>query len=148
MDIQNTYIPENGEHAVKNILYIINNYYPDLKLSDNSRNCVGHGSPWDRYFPFETKEGLPMFVVENHTDSSHAIDYRFPGQITPHHLGWVGTEYYNTHRWSGMNSGISLSYVQNKTSKDYFYDGRGKKVEDLMKEIDKAVPKCRRLCNS
>ena len=32
VEFMNTYIPENGEHAVKSILYIIKKYYPDLIL--------------------------------------------------------------------------------------------------------------------
>jgi hypothetical protein len=145
MDIKDTYVPEKGEHAVKTVLYIIDKYYPDLKLSDNSKNCVSGGAPWDRYYPFENKQGEQMFVVENHTNNRHKPDYRFPGQITPHVHGWVGTEEYNKHRWSGMNGGISQPWQSYRASHDYYYDSRGKKVEDLMKQIDKAVPTNKKL---
>ena len=134
----NTYLHEHGEHAVSTILYIINRYYPDLRCTGitGQKDYRGDG----RFYPFETKEGLAMFVVENH--SGHG---RYPGQIHPHLEGWVGPEECRTHRWSGKKSGISLSPEMNETGENWNYDSRGKKVEDLMKEIDKAVPEYRRL---
>ena len=141
--VRETTVPKDGKEAVQFLLKFIQNNYPKLNL------CLEEGvETWVRSFPFESKHG-PMFVLENNNDEN-GKDF---GLMTPHPKGWrediltnkKSTSIYHYHIWK--------SYLVNKSHHGYYrytqsqkdcpsdlsYDPRGKKMGEVMKEIEKAL---------
>ena len=134
-------VPEDGKEAVQFLLKFIQNNYPGLKL------CEEENGPWFKFFPFESKRGS-MFVLENHKDG-HGRDF---GLMTPHPKGWregsCGNKkggVYNYHIWKSylVNNSHHGYYRYTQSQKDcpsdLSYDPRGKKMGEVMKEIEKAL---------
>ena len=142
--VRETTVPKDGNEAVQFLLKFIQNNYPGLKL------CEKENGPWFRFFPFESKRG-PMFVLENHKDG-HGRDF---GLMTPHAMGWreqrsqtvkkKGGHIYNFHLWKTFTDGDGSTkhyhYTQSQKDcpSDLSYDPRGKKMGEVMKEIEKAL---------
>ena len=134
-------VPEDGKEAVQFLLKFIQNNYPGLKL------CPEENGPWFRFFPFESKRGS-MFVLENHKDY-HGKDF---GLMTPHPKGWVDSvatnrtgAVLNFHIWKTFTDGDGSTNHYNYTKSqrdcpsDLSYNPRGKKMGEVMKEIEKAL---------
>ena len=133
--VRETMVPKDGNEAVQFLLKFIQNNYPGLKL------CEEENGPWFRFFPFESKRGS-MFVLENHNDG-HGRDF---GLMTPHAMGWTLTPAgLNFHLWKTFTDGDGSTkhyhYTQSQKdcSSDLSYDPRGKKMGEVMKEIEKAL---------
>ncbi len=145
--VRETTVPKDGNEAVQFLLKFIQNNYPGLKL------CEEENGPWFKFFPFESKRGK-MFVLENHKDG-HGRDF---GLMTPHAMGWreqrpqtvkkmarQGGHIYNFHIWKTFTDGDGNTkhyrYTQSQKDcpSDLSYDPRGKKMGEVMKEIEKAL---------
>ena len=134
-------VPKDGNEAVQFLLKFIQNNYPGLKL------CPEENGPWFKFFPFKSKRG-PMFVLENHKNH-HGRDF---GLMTPHAMGWRETvatngtgAVLNFHLWKTFTDGDGSTNHYNYTQSqrdcpsDLSYDPRGKKMGEVMKEIEKAL---------
>ena len=143
--VRETTVPKDGNEAVQFLLKFIQNNYPGLKL------CEEENGPWFKFFPFESKRGK-MFVLENHKDG-HGRDF---GLMTPHAMGWgekAATNHIdslrgavlNFHLWKTFTDGDGTTkhyhYTQSQKDcpSDLSYDPRGKKMGEVMKEIEKAL---------
>ena len=145
--VRETIVPKDGKEAVQFLLKFIQNNYPGLKL------CPEENGPWIKSFPFESNRGS-MFVLENNKDEN-GKDFSL---MTPHPKGWrereggVGVKKKGGwlrapvyHIWKTFTDGDGSTnhyhYTQSQRDcpSDLSYDPRGKKIGEVMKEIEKAL---------
>ena len=163
--VRETTVPWDGKKAVQFLLKFIQNNYPKLNLCpEEDRNPCFNSFPFEsirgRSFSFESNRG-PMFVLENNNDEN-GKDF---GLMTPHPKGWRETvasgrrddrgraervatngtgAVLNFHLWKTFKNedGNTNHYYYTKSQRecpsDLSYDPRGKKVGEVMKEIEKA----------